>query len=80
MNRLSSPARIAFSEIITIANASAIEPPRLTPWSAGEQLVLDVVLGGLLDDRVALRACSGKKLSAMSMQLELAQDRRRRPA
>ena len=40
MNRLSRPARIAFSEIMTTPKASAIEPPRPTP-KRRRQLVLE---------------------------------------
>jgi hypothetical protein len=36
MKRLNSPARIAFSEIMISAKASAIEPARVIPWNAGE--------------------------------------------
>jgi len=36
MKRLNNPARIAFSEIMIIANASPIEPARVMPWYTGE--------------------------------------------
>ena len=73
MNRLSRPARIAFSEIMIIANASAIEPPRLMPCSAGDELVLDVVLGGLLEIPLAARDIGEEAVGDVD-QLELAQN------